>query len=193
MTRPFRFAMCCSRRRPTCWACHAEPLVRNCPWQIYVVPEEANQFTNFGEWSRRRAKRASKLPIFIAGGVAVLAVALVIGILVSLGKKPEPTTHAAPVVEAKVGPISTERIGAVDTKWVNFPSAPQARSVPAIASGIDVAPPKSKVVRTYSVRGNASLGAWIQPDGLHAALVGRMQIEILDLATGTARAAKTSG
>jgi WD40 repeat protein len=155
--------------------------------QIYVVPEEANQFTNFGEWSRRRARRQSKLPVMIAGGVAMLAVALVVGLLLSRGNKSEPTTPTPPVVEVKGGTQSAERFGVVETKWVNFPSGPQAPSLRSVASGIDVAPPGSKIVRTYPVRGAAALGAWLQPDGLHAVLVGHAQVEVLDLATGQVR------
>ncbi|HEX3148554.1 MAG TPA: hypothetical protein VHR66_10750 [Gemmataceae bacterium] len=154
--------------------------------QIYVVPEEANQFTNFGEWSRRRARKQSKLPIAIAGGAAVLAVAVVIGILLSHGKKTETTTPTPPV-EAKGGPQPAERVGAIDTKWVSFPSAPPAPKVRAIASGIDASLPGTKIVRSYPVRNAAALGAWLQPDGLHAILVGHAQIGILELATGQVR------
>src|SRR5438132_10054837 len=55
-----------------------------------------------------------------------------------------------------------------ETKWVNFPSAPRAPSVDRLVSGIDLAPPGAKAVRTYLVRGAAALGAWLRPDGARA-------------------------
>jgi WD40 repeat protein len=154
--------------------------------QLFVVPEEANQFPDFGGQSTpSRRRRVSKLPVLIAGAAAVAAVAVVAAVLFLRDDSPREDRTPAPQITEDKGatPVAT-RPGLVETKWVNFPSAPQAPRVERIVSGIDIAPPGTKVVRTYPVRGAASLGAWLRLDGAHAIVINQSQIGELELATG---------
>ena len=155
--------------------------------QLFVVPEEANQFTDFGGQAppRRPRRKASKLPLLLAVG-ATAAAAVVIGVLLSSrgGKPPDDAGPPPPPVVDNKGPGPAGRAGLVDTKWVNFPSAPRAPTAQSLGSGIDVAPPGSKTVRSFPARGAAALGAWLRPDGTRAIIVGHAQVATLDLGTG---------
>jgi WD40 repeat protein len=159
--------------------------------QLFEVPEEANQFSEFAGDERvpRRRRKVSKLPLLLAGGTLAAAISVVATVLfLRNDRTPDDTgPPPLPVVDNTNNPPVTARTGVVDTKWVNFPSAPRAPRVDRLVSGIDVAPPGTKTVRTYPVHGAAALGAWLRPGGTHAVIVGHTQLGDLDLATGKVR------
>jgi WD40 repeat protein len=165
--------------------------------QLFVVPEEANQFTHFGgsRSAERPPRKTSMLPIALAGAAALAAIGVVTAVLVVRGSKPpdDTGTQPPPVAENVSGTTPPARTGLVETKWVNYPSAPRARTVRSLLSGIDVAPPGTKTVRSYPLRGAAALGLSIRPDGSHAVVVSPTQVAVLDLVIGTVKqGAKTT-
>lgn len=152
---------------------------------LYSVPEEANAFAEFGgeEWVPRPARRRrSKLPLVLAGGAAVVAAAVVAFVLYVRGNRP--VDPGPSVVGPKGGSVDNAPLGTTGTRWVNYPSAPRARQADRLGDGIDVAPPGTKVVRSYGVGPAAALGAWLRPDVACAVLVGPTGIGELDLPTG---------
>ena len=158
--------------------------------KLYVVPEEANQSTDYddGQWVPRRSRRRSPvLPILLAGAAAMVTLgvmAVVAAVLILRWNRPpdDPGPPEPPVADG--GDARPGRAGLVQTNWLHFPSGPRAPVTESLASGIDVAPPGSKIVRSFPVGGAAALGAWLRPDGIHAVLVGRTGIGVLNLATG---------
>jgi WD40 repeat protein len=156
--------------------------------QLYVVPDEANDLAEIvGDGSPRRPRgRTSELPILLAAGLAMVAAGVVTALLLLHGGRGRDDTNL-PLPSGGDGTTVSAPTGIVETRWVDFPSAPKAEGVAALVSGIDIVPPGSKTVRSYPVSGAAALGAWLLPDGARAVLVGRAQIGILDLATGRVR------
>jgi WD40 repeat protein len=160
--------------------------------QIYVVPQEANEFTDLG--AGMQAKRQSRgitkgTALLVGGGVAVAAAVIVAVILATRGNSgttppddpsKDPQTHAPPTID-KAPPTVPAKTGIVETKWTKIAAGPPVASAKVLVAGIDVAPPGSKVIRTFPHSGSAALGAWMLPDGTHALVAGKAGLGVLDL------------
>jgi WD40 repeat protein len=155
--------------------------------QLYVVPEEGGDFSELGGGARSQARRRSKLPALLAGGTAAVVAGVVTAVLLFGGGPRDETNVTLPAGGDGTTALPGTGMGTIETRWVDFPSAPQAQGAPALMSGIDVVPPGSKLVRSYPVSGVAALGAWLLPDGKHALLANRIQVAVLDLDTGELR------
>ncbi|HKB03038.1 MAG TPA: PQQ-binding-like beta-propeller repeat protein [Gemmataceae bacterium] len=156
------------------------------PAQIYVVPEEANEFADLGAdgWSPNRAARrpqGSLWPLMAAGGLAVLAVG-VVGVLSWRGAKPDVSNDLTSI---RV-PLIVEKPAAPDPRWARMAPGPAVVGVQALSPGIDPGTDKSKVVRSYLPKGSSSLGAWFLPDGTRGVFAHPGGVAIVDLATGQA-------
>jgi len=157
--------------------------------QIFVVPEEANDFSDLeydGEtFIRRRKKRPLTLTQALLGfgGVALIAAAIIVSLLLMQKEKvidlglpidPQPIAKAP---EVKV------RTGLFETDWHKVVPGSSAYARTELVSGLDTAPPSTKLLRTFAVGEAASQGAWFLPDGRHALIAGKTGLAILDLHT----------
>jgi WD40 repeat protein len=150
--------------------------------QIYAVPEEANQFVELGAWSRRKRRAGPSLAFLLSSAAALVAAVVVIIVLVTSGGKGTAPVDPAPVgpPAADKGPRPIVKTGIVETRWVAVVSDPPIVATKGLLSGIDVAPPNSPVVRRFPSLGPL-LAAWPLADGLHALLVTKSELSLLDL------------
>lgn len=154
------------------------------------TPAEPGQQPDPGETTRRPRAPRSRWPVVLAGAIGLLAVGVLTALLVSQRPPtPDPPTPADPPAAGVPG----GRVRPLETRWLNFPSAPRALGVDALVTGIDVSPPGTKVVQSYPVGGAAALGAWLQADGRHAVLASATGFGVLDLATGTLQPVPLTG
>ncbi len=164
--------------------------------QIYVVPQEANEFTELG--GRAGVKGLSRGlglgAAMIAAGCVLVAAAVIVVALVTRGKPstgvPDDTGNnqqaQAPPQDDRIQPPDSPPVktGIVETQWTPIAAGPPIHQSRALIAGIDIAPPASKIVRTFRRPGVASLGAWFLPDGRHALVAGRKELALLDLHSG---------
>ncbi len=157
--------------------------------QIFVVPEEANDFSDLeyqdGNFIRRRKKRPLTLPQAIMGfgGVALIAVAIIVGILVMQKEKVIDLgfpLDLQPVVKA---PEVKARTGLIETDWHKVAPGPEAKVRTELLSGIDTAPPATNPLRNFPVGEAGGHGTWFLPDGRHALIAGKAGLMMLDLHT----------
>jgi WD40 repeat protein len=161
--------------------------------QIYLVPQEAIEFSEMGKGPARQRKRKLGIGIALAVGGSVLAAAAVIAIGLSMRDSPgqnvpddagkESQSHA-PSPADKGPPPQPTKTGIVETKWSKIETGKPVAGVRALIAGIDVAPPGSKIVRNFQHPGSAALGAWFLPDGTHALVAGHKGLNVLDLDSG---------
>jgi hypothetical protein len=160
--------------------------------QIYVVPQEANEFAELGSSARSRRKRKISAMSAVLVGGSIIAVAAIIGIVIAVNGKSatdpinpdSPPTNAQP---ADKGTTPVAKTGTIETKWAVIPAGQPMPSAKALVSGIDTAPPATKVIRSFNQPGVANLGAWFLPDGMSALVASRGGLGILDLHTKQAR------
>ena len=163
---------------------------------LYVVPEEANQFIEMGRWSRKR-RRSPSVPFLAAGGFALLAAIVITIVMVTWGGKGatplDPGTSPATPAIADTGPPSPiAKPGVIETKWAAITPGPAITIAKGLVSGIDVVPPNTKIVRSYPLAGMSVLAAWPLPDGAHALVVSKTGIGVLDLDTAQVQPFKVS-
>jgi WD40 repeat protein len=164
--------------------------------QLYVVPEEANAFADL--WSDdpnqqkvQPRRKVSLLPLAIAGGVAAIAAAVVIAILMRHGgdsdstpAPPDPDTAKTTATTGE-GPVPGKR-GVLKTQWVALPAEVPAAGPKSLAEGLD-GPRPGRFNRSYGTRGASSLGVWLMPDGARAVLARGDRISVIDLDSGSIR------
>lgn len=159
--------------------------------QIYVVPQEANEFTDLGAGMQRRrgARGITKGAALLIGGSVFAAAAVIVAVVLATRGTPgttppddpgkDPQTHAPPIVD-KPAP-SVTKTGVVETKWTKIADGRRVNGSKALVAGIDVAPPGSKSIRTFAHPGSAALGAWMLSNGTHALVAGKSGFAVLDL------------
>src|SRR5262249_4899050 len=155
--------------------------------QLYVVPEEANEFADLGADGLSPARgarrpRGSKLAVVAAAGLTWRA-AGVTGATPGRGGKPvttEDPTQPGPA------PAVVEKPPAPDQRWVKVATGPAVPAPKELASGIDPGTDKSKVVHSYLPKGTSALGAWILPNGARGVVAHPAGVSVIDLATGQA-------
>lgn len=159
---------------------------------IYVVPQEANEFSELGAGSRlKRRSRGMSVGVALLAGGSVLAAAAIIGIVLAT-RDGSPTTPDNPDDQTQVPPITVEpdkprvvqRTGIVKTNWSRIAAGKPVEAPKSLLTGLDTAPPGTKIIRSFPQAGIAALGAWVMPGGKHALVASRQGLGELDLHTG---------
>ena len=158
--------------------------------QIFVVPEEANEFTDFGagelDPNRRRSRGVGSGVTMLVGG-SVVAAAIVVAIVIATSGSPaiktndgDPPTAAPPPIDKELA-ASTPKPGVIETKWTPIAAGQPVAATKALVSGIDTAPRCEQDDPFFRASGAASHGAWLLPDGASALVAGRGGLGVLDL------------
>ena len=102
------------------------------------------------------------MTIALLVGACVLIAATIVGFAIAMRDKPaawpDDLASRATVPPANVvGPVEAKKSGVIETKWSPIAVGPPVSGGKSLVAGIDVAPPSTKIIRSFAHPGAAAL------------------------------------